>query len=476
MKECNKRCQILKWCDRLSVILLCAIMFDCCIFGAGELLSIGPLGFRQILLLLLGICCIPMMWKQRKALFSSKYIWVVVAFFVWMVFCAYRGVLNQNTHVAVDFNAFVYLLFVPLAIVTLHSKERVHLLMKVMVAGSLVLAVTSICHLVMYLIDPKFLLGLASLELKLNLARIGAISAKIPRIYFLSALYMIAGCAFSIYFLTMRNDKKCRWLYFLTPGLSLFALMLSYTRSVFLGIFLAVLVVVAYVIIALDKAAKKRFVKQLCAIIAIFAIVTVAFSVITQTNYLAYAFSRASVSFNNSTPSDTPEHTNPDDTDPDNTDPEDTEPDESRSEEEMQQNMYNQATSQSDALRQLTIEESIADIKASPLIGYGLGYTVASRPDGNEYSYLDLWLKTGIIGLLLYFAPFAMIVVNIFRKKSGTICDRHEKILWLAFLLGIMGYSIFNPYINSALGIFVYACVIAVCNNRKTNQDEQIVQ
>lgn len=474
MKENNKHCQTLTWWDRLSVILLCAVMFDCCIFGAGKLISVGPLGFRQILLLLLGVCCIPAMWERKKELFSSKYIWAVVAFFVWMAFCAYRGILNNNRHVFVDFNAFVYLLFVPLAIVTLRSKERVQLLMKVMVVGSLILAVTTIFHLVVYLIDQKFLLKLASLELKLNLARIGSISAKIPRIYFLSALYMIAGCAFSIYFLTIHNDKKGRWLYCLTPGLSLFALMISYTRSVFLGVFMAVLVVVAYIVIALDKAAKKRFVKQLCAIIAIFAIVVVAFSAITQTNYLAYAFSRASVSFNNSTPSDTPEHTkpdntNPDDTNPDNTEPEDTEPEESRSEEEIQQNMYNQETSQSDELRQLTIKESLEDIKASPLIGYGLGYTVASRPDGNEYSYLDLWLKTGIIGLLLYFAPFAMIVVNIFRKKNDTLCDRHEKILWLAFLLGIMGYSIFNPYINSAMGIFVYACAIAVCNNRKTN-------
>ncbi len=463
MKENIKCCQSLTWWDRLSVILLCAVMFDCCIFGAGELLSVGPLGFRQILLLLLGVCCIPAMWKGKKELFSSKYIWAVVAFFVWMAFCAYRGIQNSNRHVFVDFNAFVYLLFVPLAIVTLRSKERVQLLMKVMVVGSLILAVTTISHLVVYLIDQKFLLDLASHELKLNLARIGSISAKIPRIYFLSALYMIAGCAFSIYFLTIYNGKKGRWLYCLTPGLSLFALMISYTRSVFLGVFMAVLVVVFYVIIALDKAAKKRFVKQLCAILAIFAIVTVAFSAITQANYLAYAFSRASVSFNDSTSSDPPEHTDPEDTEP-----EDTEPDESLSEEEMQQNIYNQTTSQSDELRQLTVKESLEDIKASPLIGYGLGYTVASRPDGNEYSYLDLWLKTGIIGLLLYFAPFAMIVVNIFRKKNDTLCDRHEKILWLAFLLGIMGYSIFNPYINSALGIFAYACAIAVCNNKKT--------
>ena len=466
MKDNKKRCQILKLCDHFSIILLCAVMFDSCIFGAGELISVGPLGFRQILLVLLGISCIPVMWERKKELISSKYSWPIIGFVVWMVFCAYIGIQNQNTQVSVDFNAFVYLIFVPLAMVTLNSKPRIQLLMKLMVLGSLILAVITIGHLIVYLIDRDFLLKLADLELELNLARIGPISQKIPRIYFLSALYMIAGCAFSFYFLTMQNDRKHTWLYCLTPGLSVFALMISYTRSVFLGIFAAVVVVVVYVIIAMDKQALKRFVKQLCTAVAVFAIVTITFSAITETNYLKYVFSRISVS------SVDTGATEPSD----GTTPEFPEPSNPISEEEKQQDAYNSLTQLSDERRAVTIRESLQDIKASPLIGHGLGYTVASRPDGNEYSYLDLWLKTGIIGLLLYFTPFIMIVVDLFRQKNNTICTRNEKVVWFAFLLGIMGYSIFNPYINSALGIFAYACVIAVSNNKIINQDEQTVQ
>lgn len=462
MKDNKKRCQILEFCDHFAFILLCAVMFDSCIFGAGELISIGPLGFRQILLVLLGISCIPVIWKRKKELICNKYSWPIIGFVVWMVFCTTIGIQNQNTQVSVDFNAFVYLIFVPLAMVTLNSKPRVQLLMKLMVLGSLILAVITIGHLVAYLVDRFFLLKLADLELELNLARIGPISEKIPRIYFLSALYMIAGCAFSFYFLTMQNDRRHTWLYCLTPGLSIFALVLSYTRSVFLGIFAAVVVVVVYVIIAMDKQALKRFVKQLCTVVAVFAIVMITFSAVAETNYLKYMFSRISVSSVDTDATGPSDGTTP-------------EPSKPISEEEKQQNDYNSLTQLSDERRAVTIQESLQDIKASPLIGHGLGYTVASRPDGNEYSYLDLWLKTGIIGLLLYFTPFVMIVLDLFCRKSNTICTRNEKVVWFAFLLGIMVYSIFNPYINSALGIFVYACVIAVSNNKTINQDEQTV-
>ena len=274
---------------------------------------------------------------------------------------------------------------------------------------------------------------------------------------------MIAGCAFSFYFLTMQNDRRNTWLYCLTPGLSIFALVLSYTRSVFLGIFAAVVVVVVYVIIAMDKQALKRFVKQLCTAVAVFAIVMITFSAVAETNYLKYMFSRISVSSVDTDATGPSDGTTP-------------EPSKPISEEEKQQNDYNSLTQLSDERRAVTIQESLQDIKASPLIGHGLGYTVASRPDGNEYSYLDLWLKTGIIGLMLYFTPFVMIVLDLFCRKSNTICTRNEKVVWFAFLLGIMVYSIFNPYINSALGIFVYACVIAVSNNKTINQDEQTVQ
>ena len=126
---------------------------------------------------------------------------------------------------------------------------------------------------------------------------------------------------------------------------------------------------------------------------------------------------------------------------------------------------YNQITRDSDKLRAITVNESIEYIKKSPIIGHGLGFTIPSRPDGNEYSYLDIWLKMGIIGLILYFLPVVLILINIFKTSDESVFSRKKKVMWLAVLIAVMVYSLFNPYINSALGIFIYSCTMVISQN-----------
>ncbi|MBQ1966255.1 MAG: hypothetical protein II348_06205, partial [Clostridia bacterium] len=72
--------RFVSFCDRIAMILLCIILFDSCIFGAGELISLGPIGYRQMLLLVLGMVSIPVMLFRWKTLIRNKYLWAVVAF------------------------------------------------------------------------------------------------------------------------------------------------------------------------------------------------------------------------------------------------------------------------------------------------------------------------------------------------------------------------------------------------------------
>ena len=130
-------------------------------------------------------------------------------------------------------------------------------------------------------------------------------------------------------------------------------------------------------------------------------------------------------------------------------------------------------------------------IKSSPILGHGFGTTVtyqtedlrflASHPDGLyttfafEWTYLDLWIKMGIFGLLIY-------LVFLFRlAKLGWHSLRNpepaERFLTFGFLSGLVALIILNlttPYLNHPLGIgFIMLCltVFTLFTNKPEPED-----
>ena len=449
--------KIITQCEKIAWICMCIVIFDACIFGAGRIITFGPLSFRQLFLLILGVACVPLGISRWKELIKNKFICLLFVFAIWLLFSLVRGKANSNLNVMEDFNGFAYFVFLPLAVIVLNSREKIEKLMRLMIIASLVLALITIGHLGVYLWSKDIFYEMSKYGFALYFSRTGYISEEIPRLYMLSGLYMISGCAFSLYFTAFDNGVKMKKIYYVTPGFCLFALLLSYTRSIYLAVLTAAVVVVIYLLFVLSAKKKRKLLKQLVISAGICLLLCGVFGAISGGRYLQYAFSRSAVSV----------------TDPDiggNGDgTEGTEP----SKDELQD--YNEITASSDLRRELTVKESLEYIQKEILLGHGLGFTVPSRPDGNEYSYLDMWLKMGIIGLVLYLLPIVFVIVNIAKTKQTEDVSRAEKIVWLALLLGVMAYSIFNPYINSALGIFIYSCVIAVSQNRvrETEVDDQ---
>jgi O-antigen ligase len=106
----------------------------------------------------------------------------------------------------------------------------------------------------------------------------------------------------------------------------------------------------------------------------------------------------------------------------------------------------------------------------SPIIGSGFGTTVtyktkdpralAANPDGNyttyafEWGYLDLWLKLGAIGLIVYLLLLYKIISLSWRDFHHRKDD--EKVLIFGALLSlgaIIVIHFFTPYLNHPLGI-----------------------
>lgn len=107
--------------------------------------------------------------------------------------------------------------------------------------------------------------------------------------------------------------------------------------------------------------------------------------------------------------------------------------------------------SDGDAIRILTIEQVINEISPfSFMFGHGLGHGVPVRPEHMEMSFLEIFHKQGLMGLVFW----AILLVRVFRYRNHT-CQEFEKYtrFFVIALLLVYVQSLFNPYITNAIGI-----------------------
>lgn len=106
------------------------------------------------------------------------------------------------------------------------------------------------------------------------------------------------------------------------------------------------------------------------------------------------------------------------------------------------------------------------EIKREPFFGQGYGATVTylsqdprvlvNNPDGRyttyafEWAYLDIWLKTGFFGLLAYLGLIGFLISRGFSIKTPLSLESWTMTFGLLFLSII---NIFTPYLNHPLGI-----------------------
>ncbi|MBN2854500.1 O-antigen ligase family protein [Patescibacteria group bacterium] len=121
-----------------------------------------------------------------------------------------------------------------------------------------------------------------------------------------------------------------------------------------------------------------------------------------------------------------------------------------------------------------------SEIKEAPLFGKGFGAEITyissdprvleKNPSGEyrtsafEWGYLDIWLKIGLLGLLIYLALLLKVIISAFKfslAKSG---------LYLGLGLALVFLSIvhfFTPYLNHPLGIGLFiVCTCIIYENK----------
>ena len=455
----NRVDKLVLYSGRTAMALLCVLMTDCCIFGAGRVISFGPVSFRMLVLGLLLISSVPALLTQFHTLIRNKYIWVVLLFALWLVVSAIIGLINNHRRelIMTDLKGFAYFAILPVCCCIIQNRSRIYLLMKCMMYASAFLALFTCVLLFLYVWFPDFFFVMNRFFSPMQVAAISLISSKIPRMFFKSVLYLLCGCAFSVYFQVTSSSKKIYPQYLAITGLCLFALLMSYTRSVYLAALIAAGGCIAFLVAFGNRTLHTKLFLQIGTGVVAFLVIVGLFSVTANTNYFSYALKR-------SLPIETNEPSIPINPSSDSSGGP------SRPSEDQMKDNYLQLTLQSDELRQKTMEQLWLNINRSPLIGLGLGAEIPIRPDGlNEYFYMDLWSKGGFVGLSLYLMPLVLMIVYLVRSFHKPQVDKLLLGIWLSVLLGFMSFSLFNPYMNAALGILYYCCTIGVFQCEEKN-------
>lgn len=444
-----------QFCDKLAWGMFCVLMADVCIFGAGKLISVGPLSFRMIFLALTSLVCLPVIFKNFKALLKSKYTWVVGGFGIWLLLSTAIGIRNGNNTAMLitDWKGFLYFILFPSAICLVRSRQRAQTLTKVMMYSAGVMALVHILCILCYLWMPELL---DRINVYAKSVHFFYVSYKITdmnvRINFLSLACQLFGCAFSVYYQLQETKPWKRCVYVAITAVCLFAIWLSYTRSIYLAAVVAALGTIVTLLLRADRTVRRRIAAHLCASIVLFFVLISAFRIGTGTNYFFYGLSRSLTGVTIHLPSIGGQE-NPDASFPE---------DETTQPEEGLDGFHN-STLSSDHLRESTVNDLLEKVKTSPIWGHGLGTTIPSRPDGlNEYFFLDLAAKTGLVGLMLYLGPVILMLWSLIRKWKARDEDFPFYGLWLVVLLGFIVFSYFTPCMNSSVGIMCYCCAMAV--------------
>lgn len=437
--------------ERILYILLCVLMIDCCIFGAGRVFMAGGISFRMLLLAILCVLALPLCLKKIKSILGSKYFWLLTAFGIWTVVALVRGILAENRQILIlsDVKGFLYFVTFPIMLVVLKKKEQFRKLMKCAMYATTVLSIYSIGMIALYNLLPEMFNVMYRYGLERNFSGFSAVSATLVRLFFNSSMYAVCGCAFAVYFQVV-EEKGLRFSYVIITAINLVALLLTYTRSIYLGTGVAAGVLACALLLWGSAQKKALLLKHLGGAVGGFVALMLLINLCTQTGYFQYAFERTLGTFSEAEQ----EHQKIPDITVGNTTA-----------------YYQELTVISDELRENTLTELAEKIKEAPIWGNGLGTELDCRPKGyNEYFFLDLWAKSGVIGVFLYLSPIVCMFWDLWKNHKKKREELPFLISWLAVLLGFCVFSFFNPYMNASLGITFYGFCMALFSNQKEEQ------
>lgn len=450
MTEEFRRGTFTQRCSQLSFGVLCLFLLECSITGGGRYWEVGPVSVRILLGGLAAVLALPELFRHLGAYLKKPSIWLTLIFVVWLAFCAWLGIRSNNRMdvLITDVKGFMWLFLIPVFVAVVRSRDRLRTLLSWVLAGAVIQAalILAVNAAVVLSDNPEPLCRWLTAR---SVGLVDIVSNKLVRVFFKSSPYMIVGCVVVLF--RQARAPKLRWRYVLAVALLFNALLLSYTRSLYGALGLTALISIVAVLI-LCPAGRKRVLAFLLAAVVCFGVLVTVQEFVLEGSYLSFAVSRTiGQEVPTSWASQLRGRIRGDISDDK---PNDAEMDRQRS--------YIEVTEKSDQFRQET-QDGLKDcIRRSPIIGCGLGAAAASRDSGvDEYFYLDMLARTGIVGLLLYMLPFGYVVLWCLRRRS-LLRECPEGAAVVCGLCTFWVVTWFNPWMNAVLGIAWYAVTLSV--------------
>lgn len=450
MTEEFRRGTFTQRCSQLSFGVLCLFLLECSITGGGRYWEAGPVSIRILLGGLAAVLALPELFRHLGAYLKKPSIWLTLIFVAWLAFCAWLGIRSNNRMdvLITDVKGFMWLFLIPVFVAVVRSRDRLRTLLSWVLAGALIQAalILAVNAAVVLSDNPEPLCRWLTAR---SIGLVDIVSNKLVRVFFKSSPYMIVGCVVVLF--RQARAPKLRWRYVLAVALLFNALLLSYTRSLYGALGLTAVLSITAVLI-LCPAGRKRVLAFLLAAVVCFGVLVTVQEFVLEGSYLSFAVSRTiGQEVPTSWASQLRGRIRGDISDDK---PNDAEMDRQRS--------YIEVTEKSDQFRQET-QDGLKDcIRRSPIIGCGLGAAAASRDSGvDEYFYLDMLARTGIVGLLLYMLPFGYVVLWCLRRRS-LLRECPEGAAVVCGLCTFWVVTWFNPWMNAVLGIAWYAVTLSV--------------
>lgn len=450
MTEEFRRGTFTQRCSQLSFGVLCLFLLECSITGGGRYWEVGPVSVRILLGGLAAVLALPELFRHLGAYLKKPSIWLTLIFVAWLAFCAWLGIRSNNRMdvLITDVKGFMWLFLIPVFVAVVRSRDRLRTLLSWVLAGAVIQAalILAVNAAVVLSDNPEPLCRWLTAH---SIGLVDIVSNKLVRVFFKSSPYMIVGCVVVLF--RQARAPKLRWRYVLAVALLFNALLLSYTRSLYGALGLTAVLSITAVLI-LCPAGRKRVLAFLLAAVVCFGVLVTVQEFVLEGSYLSFAVSRTiGQEVPTSWASQLRGRIRGDISDDK---PNDAEMDRQRS--------YIEVTEKSDQFRQET-QDGLKDcIRRSPIIGCGLGAAAASRDSGvDEYFYLDMLARTGIVGLLLYMLPFGYVVLWCLRRRS-LLRECPEGAAVVCGLCTFWIVTWFNPWMNAVLGIAWYAVTLSV--------------
>ncbi len=425
--------------NSLSYILLTILVCECVAGSSGRWLEIGSLSIRMVIFIIAAVVTLPAIIQNITSLIRNRIIQSILILFLFICFSTVYGYVkgNDTKYLVADLTSFLFLLIIPCYIVVCNTQHRVERLIKYASYASLALAiVTFIFHLILLFISRE---TEEEINYAINLMGLGGFFGfgdGIYRIYFKSSVCFILPFLYNLNIVINNDDdKKASVWPYVFMSISLVAIVLTYTRSLWFGVFFAV---IAFMLVN-----RKKF-KKLFKGIGIAAAGLLIFVLVSWASYgfegvITNAVNRVLL------PQEDKDMLMEefDDDDP--------------------RAIQVSILLDSEDIRAERLKAVHKQIKENWVLGCGFGQELTVRNYGGkiEYTYLDILSKMGVLGfvsfLLVLLLPCFYALRSRRQKQSSNL-----SVVMLCVMICIYMASIFNPYITSPIGFSLFAVTVAL--------------